>query len=233
MPEKKLKHLGIILDGNRRWAKSNGLPTLEGHRRGYEKIKKVGEWCLEEGIDILTVYAFSTENWNRSKEEINYLMGLLKKGLTKEADYFKSKNIRVKIIGRISDLSKELQKAIKNIEDQTKSCTKGLLNIAISYGGRVEITEAVQKIIEEKIPSEQVTEKTISDRLYTTGLPDADLIIRTSGEQRLSGFLTWQSYYSELYFTPVPWPAFSKEDLKEAIDWFYGRNRRFGGDGKK
>lgn len=233
MPEKKLKHLGIILDGNRRWAKSNGLPTLEGHRRGYEKIKKVGEWCLEEGIDILTVYAFSTENWNRSKEEVDYLMALLKDGLTKEAEYFKNKNIRVKIIGRIADLSLDLREAVKNIEEKTKNCDKGLLNIAISYGGRVEITEAVKKIVEEKIPVEQITEDTISSRIYTAGLPDADLIIRTSGEQRLSGFLTWQSYYSELYFTPVPWPAFSKEDLKEAIDWFMKRGRRFGGDGKK
>ncbi|MBT4277706.1 di-trans,poly-cis-decaprenylcistransferase [Candidatus Falkowbacteria bacterium] len=227
---KKLKHLGIILDGNRRWAKSKGLPTLIGHKKGYEKIKQVGEWCINRGIDILTVYAFSTENWSRSKKEVDYLMNLLKKGMIKEVKYFKEKGIQVKVIGEKSRLSQDLQNAISNMEEKTKNCTKGLLNIAINYGGRLEIVKAVKKIIKEKIPLEKITEQTINNNLYTSELPDPDMIIRTSGEQRLSGFLLWQASYSELYFPSVCWPGFKEKNLDEAVEWFEKRNRRFGGD---
>lgn len=233
MSDKTLKHLGIIMDGNRTWAKNQGLPTLQGHKRGYEKMKEVGDWCIEEGIDVLTVYAFSTENWNRSKEEVSYLMKILKNALTKDVDFFKKKNIRLKVIGRISGLSKDIQEAIVKAEEATKNGTRGLLNIAINYGGRAEIVDAVKKIVDQKIKSEDIDEETISNNIYTSGLPNVDLIIRTSGQQRLSGFLLWQSFYSELYFPSVTWPAFSKEDLTEAIDWYTGRERRFGGDGKK
>ncbi len=232
MVQTKLKHLGIILDGNRRWAREKNLPTLKGHQRGYDKIKKVGEWCLEHNIKILTVYAFSTENWKRSKKEVAYLMRLLKKALTDEVEYFKSKGIKIKVIGRISDLSQSLQKAVKNIEKETRNGKKGLLNIAISYGGRVEIVEAIKKIIKKGIAPDKIEEKTVEKNLYTADLPDPDMIIRTSGEQRLSGFLLWQSSYSELYFTPTYWPAFSKKDLETAINWFLKRKRRFGGDDK-
>ena len=234
MPKEKIiKHLGIIMDGNRRWAKKRNLPTLEGHKRGYEKIKEVGKWCLEEGIDVLTVYAFSTENWNRSKEEVGYLMKLLKRAVTKDIDYFLKEDIKLRIIGRKNELSKDLQEAIKNAEEKTSNCSAGLLNIAINYGGRAEIVDAIKNIIKKEISSAEVTDELISNNIYTAGLPDADLIIRTSGEQRLSGFLLWQSYYSELYFPKVNWPGFSREDLNEAIDWFTGRNRRFGGDKNK
>jgi undecaprenyl diphosphate synthase len=233
MPKvKTIKHLGIIMDGNRRWAKKRSLPTLEGHKRGYEKIKEVGKWCLEEGIDVLTVYAFSTENWSRSKEEVGYLMKLLKRAVTKDIDYFLNENIRLKIIGRKKELSKDLQEAIKNAEEKTSKCSSGLLNIAINYGGRAEIVDAVKKIIQKDAASEDITDELISKNIYTAGLPDADLIIRTSGEQRLSGFLLWQSYYSELYFPKVNWPGFTREDLNDAVSWFTERDRSFGGNKK-
>ncbi len=230
MAEKTLQHLAIIMDGNRRWARAKGLPTIEGHRQGYKTFKKVGEWCLEKGIKILTVYAFSTENWRRSKEEVNYLMGLLEKALTEEISFFQKKGIQVKIIGRLSDFSQKLQQAIQNIEEKTKQGIKGRLNIALSYGGRAEIVEAIKKIARQKIPAEKITEKTVEENLYTAGLPDPEMVIRTSGEQRLSGFLLWQSSYSELYFTPTLWPDFSREDLEKAIQWFQSRQRRFGGN---
>lgn len=227
-----IQHLGIILDGNRRWAKSRGLPTLKGHQEGYRKIKEIGELCIEKGIKILTVYAFSTENWRRSKEEVGYLMKLLKTAMTEEVGYFKGKNIRVNVIGRTSELPKDLQGAIRNMENATKECKDGVLNIAINYGGRTEIVDAVKKIIKQNTNEDEVTESLIEKNIYTSELPDPDIIIRTSGEQRLSGFLTWQSSYSELYFTKVNWPDFSQKNLDDAINWFSQRSRSFGGNKK-
>lgn len=224
----KLKHLGIIIDGNRRWAKARGLPKLEGHRRGYDKVKKIGDWCLKRGIKILTVYAFSTENWNRQPVEVKYLMRLLKRGLTKDLNYFHKKGIKIRVIGQKERLNKELQKAVAGAEEKTKNNKKGILNIAISYGGRPEIIQAIQKIIKDKISVEKIDEKLIEKYLWTAGLPDPDLIIRTSGEMRLSNFLTWQSAYSELYFIKNHWPDFSEADLDQAILEFNKRQRRFG-----
>ncbi len=190
-------------------------------------MKKVGDWCLERGVKILTVYAFSTENWNRSKREVSYLMKLLKRALVEEIDIWHKKNIQVRVIGCISKLSKDLQKVVKDAMQLTKNNTKGIVNIAINYGGRPEIVDAVKKVIRKKIP---VTETAISDNLYTAGLPDPDLIIRTSGEYRLSNFLTWQSAYSELLFVNKHWPEFSEKDLDEAIKEYQRRNRRYGGN---
>ena len=224
----KLKHLGIIMDGNRRWAKACGLPKLEGHRRGYDKIKKVGGWCLEKGIEILTVYAFSTENWNRELAEVKYLMWLLRRGLTKDLNYFYKKGIKIRIIGQKERLNKELQKAVLKAEEKTKNNKKGILNLAISYGGRPEIIQAIKKIIKNKIPAEKISEKLIERYLWLGDLPAPDLIIRTSGEQRLSNFLTWQSAYSELYFINKHWPDFTETDLDQAISEFNRRQRRFG-----
>lgn len=221
------------MDGNRRWARSKGFSTLKGHRKGYDKVKEIGELCLKKGIKILTVYAFSTENWHRSKKEVRYLMKLLKNAMINEIEYFKKQNIRVRIIGRISDLSLDMQKSIKKMEQATKNGKKGFLNIAISYGGRTEIVNAIKKIIKEKIPLDKITEEIVNNKLYTAGLPDPDLIVRTSGEQRLSGFLLWQSSYSELYFPDVYWPDFSEDDLDKALNWFKNRKRRFGGDTNK
>jgi len=228
MPE--LKHLAIIMDGNRRWAKKNNLPSFEGHRRGYEKMKEVGKWCIDRNITTLTVYAFSIENWNRNESEINYLMDLLYKALTVEIEEFNKYNIKLKIIGTREKLSEKLIKAIVAAEEKTKNNNKGTLNICLNYGGRLEIVEAVKKIISQKIPINQITEKTISENIWLTGQNDPDLIIRTSGEQRLSGFLTWESVYSEFLFLDKYWPDFSESDLDEAIKDYNNRQRRFGGN---
>ena len=232
-------HIGIIMDGNRRWAKAKGLPTLLGHKKGYEKMKQVMQWILDRGVPILTVYAFSTENWNRSKEEVAYLMRLIKLALTKDLNDLHAKGVRVRVIGKKDELAPALQKAIHAAEEKTKDNTKGTLNIAINYGGRQEIVEAVKQIIIFLCHPERVKrvegslqaaliEKLISQHLYTAGIPDPDLIIRTSGEQRLSNFLMWQSVYSELYFTPTLWPAFTEQDLDVALAWYTARTRNFG-----
>lgn len=224
----KINHLAIILDGNRRWAKQQGLPSLEGHRRGYDKIKEVGDWCLARGIKILTVYAFSTENWKRDKKEVDYLMKLLRLALTKELSYFIKRDIKVRVIGRREELSPAMRAAISHAEEVTKNNKAGTINLAINYGGRQEIVAAVKSIVSDGALPEQINENLISEKIWTSGQSDPDLIIRTSGEQRLSGFLTWQSVYSELYFMSVYWPDFSEKDLDEAITWFENRERRFG-----
>ena len=225
-----IKHLGIILDGNRRWARSRNLPTLQGHSAGYDNIKNVCELAFKRGIKMLTVWAFSTENWKRSRQEVDYLMKLLKRAVTKDAKYYKDKDVRIKVIGKMSDLNKDLRESIKNIEEITKNCAKGILRIGINYGGRTEIVDAVKKIVKSKISADEISEQAITDNIYDFGGENPELIIRTSGEQRLSGFLLWQSPYSELYFPKVCWPDFSEKDLDEAIEWFNNRKRRFGGD---
>ncbi|MDP3244538.1 MAG: polyprenyl diphosphate synthase [bacterium] len=224
------QHIGIIMDGNRRWAKEKGLPTFEGHRRGYNKIKEVGDWCLKRGIKTVTVYAFSTENWKRSKKEVNYLMGLLKRFARKEVNFFNKRNVKIKFIGRINELASDIKKAINNIEEKTKNNTRALFNVALNYGGRAEIIDAVKKIIKEKISAKKIDEKLISSYLYTKDLPDPDFIIRTSGEKRLSSFLLWQGSYAELCFYPAYWPAFSEKDFDECLLDFAKRKRRFGGN---
>lgn len=216
------------MDGNRRWAKQHHLPSLEGHRRGYGLAKKIGEWCLDRGIEVLTLYAFSTENWNRSKKEVNYLMGLFEMMLTKDLDELNRKNIRLTFIGRITGLPKRLQDRINHAVEVTRHNTRGTLQLAINYGGRAEIVDAVKKLVTEARSASKITEESISKRMYTAHQPDPDLIIRTSGEQRTSGFLAWQGAYSELYFTKKYWPDFSERDLDAALDEFKQRQRRFG-----
>lgn len=223
-----VKHLGIILDGNRRWAKRRGLPTLAGYRRGYEIFKRVGEWCLDRGIEILTVYAFSTENWNRSKKEVDYLLRLLTLALLKEVDGLHRKNIRISVIGRIHELPKRLQQHIAQAMGLTKNNTRGTLQLAVNYGGRAEIVDAMKKIYRTAKDASKITERSVSEALYTAHQPDPDLIIRTSGEQRLSGFLAWQGAYSELLFVDKHWPDFTARDLDDALDEFSRRQRRFG-----
>lgn len=224
----QIKHLAIIMDGNRRWAKEKGLPSFEGHRQGYKKAKQVGDWCLDRGIKTLTVFAFSSENWQRSKKEVDALMKLLEMALTKELKIFIKKGIKIKVLGDIGRFSKKLQKAIINAEEKTKKNTKGTLNLALNYGGRSEILEAVRKICRKKINPGKITEKTISDSIWTSGQSDPELLIRTSGEMRLSGFLPWQSVYSELYFCKRNWPAFTEKDLDDALNEYQRRKRRFG-----
>ena len=217
------------MDGNRRWARAKGLPTLEGHRRGYDKVKKVGRWCKDRGVKILTVWAFSTENWKRSEEEVNYLMNLLKFAMSKgEIDQLHKDGIKVQVIGQKERLSEGLQKLIIEAEERTKDNKEGVLNLAISYGGRADILQAIKNIINKNISADQVAEETVRQNLWTAGMPDPDLIIRTSGELRTSGFLTWQSAYSELHFCNNHWPDFSEKDLDEALADYARRQRRFG-----
>lgn len=224
MPE----HIGFIIDGNRRWAKKRGLATIFGHRRGYEQLKKVGDWCIERGIKILTVYTFSCENWERPKVEVSYLMGLVKRLLKRDIWELHEKGIRLKVIGRLHGLSKELQTLVQKAEELTRNNKRGVLNLALNYGGRAEIVDMVKSLIREKFAPERVTENVISEHLYTEGIQDPELIIRTSGEQRLSGFLPWQCAYSEFIFSPRMWPDFSERDLDEALLEYHRRERRFG-----
>lgn len=222
------QHIGIIMDGNRRWAKKQGLSSLEGHLRGYERLKKIARLCFKKGVKFLTFFAFSTENWNRSKEEVSYLMNLLKRAMKESFDEFHRENIKIKISGRMNQLPEDLQEAIEETVEKTKNNIKGVLNIALNYGGRPEIIDAVKNIINKKLSADQIDEKIIKENLYTSDLPDPELIIRTSGEQRLSGFLLWESAYSELYFTDKCWPEFNESDLEKSLEEYANRERRFG-----
>jgi len=225
MTKKVPYHLGIILDGNRRWAKEKGLPSFEGHKKGLETVKKVIKWAKEKGIKILTLFVFSTENWNREKKEVDYLMRLAKLAIGHNLKDIHKKDIKVKIIGQREKLPAFLQTAVEKAENLTKNNKIMILNFALSYGGRAEIIEAVKNIIKNKIPPEKIDEKVIKDNLWTS---DVDLIIRTGKEKRISNFLVWQSAYSELYFLDKYWPDFSKSDLERALEEYNLRQRRFG-----
>jgi len=219
-------HLGIIIDGNRRWAKERGLPALEGHRRGLERLKELIDWSKERGIKVLTLFVFSTENWKRSKVEVNYLMRLLGQALSKKnIQKIHQEGIKIRVIGQRERLPGSLQKTIKDVEELTKSNKGMVLNFALSYGGRAEIVEAIKNVIKKKIPLEKITEDMISQNLWTS---DVDLIIRTGKEQRISNFLIWQAAYSELYFCPKYWPEFSEKDLDRALQQYACCQRRFG-----
>lgn len=224
--EQQVKHLGIIMDGNRRWARARGLPSFEGHRAGYNKIDEVLRWCRDASVTTLTLFAFSTENWQRAKDEVDFIMGLFYRAMTEDIKKMHENNIRVRVIGRKEGLSEKLQEAVLKAEKLTQNNTACNLNLAINYGGRPELVDTVKKILTN--PPAEITEETISQNLYTAGQLDPDLIIRTSGEQRLSGFLTWQSAYSELLFVEHNWPDFSKDDFDTALADFTARQRRFG-----
>lgn len=228
-----LKHIAIIMDGNRRWAKEQGLDYRLGHKQGAETLKKIAKYANKLGIKYLTVYAFSTENWKRTKDEIGALMILLQKYLEEFLTSNDFDNIKINILGDVSKLDSGLQKSINKILEKTKNNTGLVLNIAFNYGGRDEIVRAVQKIsqdvIENKINVEDINEETISNSLYTAGQLEPDLLIRTSGEQRLSNFLLWQLAYTEFYFVQKYWPDFTEQDLDNAIQIFENRNRKFGG----
>jgi tritrans,polycis-undecaprenyl-diphosphate synthase [geranylgeranyl-diphosphate specific] len=230
----KPQHIGVILDGNRRFARKRGLDAKEGHSFGAEKVRELLNWCLRLDIKILTLYVFSTENFNRSPDEVSKIMGLLIEKLDEinREPLIAEHKVRIKIIGRREKISPDILELIHQIEDKTKDYDNHLLNIALSYGGRAEIVDAVKKIAQKvrdnKIDISKINEKVIDKHLYTEGIPDPDLIIRTSGEERLSGFLLWQSAYSELYFTDIYWPAFRKIDLWRAVRIFQQRERRYG-----
>ena len=223
-----LKHIAIIMDGNRRWAKEKFLPSAMGHQKGVDSLRSTMRLFDKFGIKHLTVYAFSTENWNRKKEEVEFLMGLLAKTLLNELDEMHKENVQIRFLGNISGLSEELQKIVKNAEEKTKDNTGVNLNIAFNYGSRDEITNAVKEIVKDGIKPEDITEETISNYLYTKDIPDPDLLIRTGGEKRISNYLLWQLAYSELYVTDAYWPEFNEKELTKAIMEFEHRNRRFG-----
>lgn len=222
------EHIAIIMDGNGRWAKKRSLPRSAGHVAGAKTFKNIARYCNKIGLKYLTVYAFSTENWKRPAEEVNGIMNLLRDYL-KDAENFKDENIKVKFIGNLDPLDDDIKELIRKDEDGSKDATGLNLNIAVNYGGRDEITRAVKDIINSGIAAEDITEQTVSQHLYTAGMPDPDFIIRPSGEYRLSNYLIWQSAYAEYWFSDVLWPDFTPKHLDRAIEDFNKRNRRFGG----
>jgi len=227
MSENSIKHLAIIMDGNGRWAQERGLSRTKGHEAGAEVIRDITKYCAaHNSIETATFYAFSTENWKRPKLEVEFLMKLLEKYLQKELETYQAHNIRFQAIGNIEAFSKALQKRIRETEELTKNNTSLTQILALNYGGRAEITSAVNSLIAQG--KQSVTEEDISAALQTP-YSDIDLLIRTSGEERISNFLLWQISYSELYFTPTLWPDFSSGELKEIIENFEQRTRRFGG----
>ena len=221
-------HLGIIMDGNGRWAKARGLPRLAGHRAGTENIRPVLEGCVEFGVPMLTIWAFSTENWRRPRAEVEGLVRLLGESIDRELNDLHKEGVQLNHIGRLDRLPQHLRKRVQEAIELTQNNTRITLNVAFDYGGRDEIVRAVQRIIQDKVPAEDVTEDLISHYLYTAGLPDPDLIIRTSGEFRTSNFMIWQGAYAEYYVTPTYWPDFGKDELYEALRSFARRERRFG-----
>lgn len=225
-------HIAIILDGNGRWAKKRGMPRSFGHVKGCENLEDICEVAKELGVKYLTVYAFSTENWKRSKEEVDGLMKLFRNYLKKCIKISQKNNIRVKVIGDITAFDSDIQESIEKLEDFSKDFTDLHFQIALNYGSRDEITRAVNRMLEDQKAGKletPVSEDTISGYLDTAGIPDPDLMIRTSGELRLSNYLLWQLAYSEFYFTDVPWPDFKKEELVKAIEKYNERDRRYGG----
>lgn len=224
-----LKHIAIIMDGNRRWAKENHLPSAIGHKKGVDTLKKIVKAAHNACIKYVTLYAFSTENWNRSKDEVDFLMQLLANTIKNELNELHQNDVRLKFIGNIEDLSESLQKILNEAESITEN-NKGVnLQIAINYGARNEICTAVKKIIEKGIKPSEINESVISDFLYTKDIPDPDLLIRTGGEMRVSNYLLWQIAYSEFYVTKTYWPEFDEDALFESLCEFNKRQRRFGG----
>jgi len=220
--------VGIIMDGNRRWAKNKGMLALKGHHAGGEKLKEVVRWVRDADIKHVIFYAFSTENWNRSEEEVSYLLNLIAEFLQKEFENFHKEGGVLHCVGDISRFSLVLQKILKDVEEKTKDNSGPHIYLALNYGGRQEILSAVKKIVAENPKQEDITEEYLAKYLQTGDMPDPDIIIRTSGEMRLSGFLPWQGVYSELFFTPAMWPDFSKEEFLKILEEYGERDRRHG-----
>ena len=223
-----LKHIAIIMDGNRRWAKERMLPSMMGHKRGVDTLKKITRACSDFGIKYLTLYAFSTENWNRKKEEVDFLMDLLATTLKNELKELNGNNVKMNYIGNLNQLNQNLQNILNDSIETTKNNTGVVLTVAINYGARDEITNAIKNIIKDGIKEDEINQSLISNYLYTKDIPDPDLLIRTSGEKRISNYLLWQIAYSEIYITDTYWPEFDKNALMEAIIEFANRQRRWG-----
>lgn len=227
MKKKQLKHLGLILDGNRRWAKEHGLPTLQGHKKGFETLKEIIREAFEvHEIPFVSAYVFSTENWNRTEEEISYLLNMALRVTTNEVKELHKEGIRVRFLGVTDKLSSKLLKAIEEAEDLTKNNTKGTVALCFNYGGQQEIADAANAAMQGG--KQDLTPEDIEQNLYASDMPPVDLMIRTSGEQRISGFMLWRMAYAEIAFIKTYWPDFSKKELADVIDDFYGRERRFG-----
>lgn len=230
--EKLPQHVAVIMDGNGRWAKKFGFFRNIGHENGVKTVRKIVSYCAKIGVPYLTLYAFSTENWNRPKAEVSALMKLMMIALKKDIKSFKDNNIRLNAIGNLDDLPSDVKKELIKAMEDTKDNTRLTVTIALSYGARSEMIHAIQKITDKVknniISLEDIDEQTINNHLYTHNLPDVDLLIRTSGEQRISNFLLWQIAYAELYFTEVLWPDFAEEDFAQAIYSYQNRERRFG-----
>jgi len=226
--EKIPQHVAMIMDGNGRWAIQRGLPRLAGHKAGTENLRRVIRSTVEFGVKYLTIYAFSTENWGRPPEEVQGLMLILKDVIDKELNELNDEGVQLRHIGRLERLAPRLQKKVLHAIDLTKNNDRLILNVAFNYGGRDEIVRAIQKIINDGIPAEEVTDDIVNKYLFTAGVPDPDLIIRTSGELRVSNFLIWQAAYSEWYIPPTFWPDFGKDEYYQALDAYANRDRRYG-----
>ncbi len=223
------RHIGFIVDGNRRWAKQHGLPTYEGHLAGYNALKDVLLAALEQGVQYASAYVFSTENWKRTEEEVGHLMGLLLKVLESDVPIFVEKNVRLRVIGSREGLSETLKNAITRAEEKTRGLTDGELLLCLNYGGHLEIADAVKKIVQSGVGADEVTPEMITENLYAPEVPPCDVIVRTSGEQRLSNFMLWRAAYSEFIFLEKNWPDMRKEDVLDILEEYKKRNRRFGG----
>jgi undecaprenyl diphosphate synthase len=223
------RHVAIIMDGNGRWARARGLPRLAGHRAGTENIRPILESCVEFGIDILTIWAFSTENWRRPETEVRGLLRILQRMIRRELQELHKQGVKLRHLGRLDRLPERLQAQVLDAIEMTEENDRIVLNVGFDYGGRAEIVQAAQRIIRAGIPAEAVDEDLFSSYMYTAGQPDPDLIIRTGGELRTSGFMLWQSAYAEYYVTPTFWPDFGREQLQEALLAFDQRDRRYGG----
>jgi len=223
------RHIGFIIDGNRRWAKKHGLPVYEGHLAGYNAVKDVLLETLRRGVTYASAYVFSTENWKRSEEEVGHLMSLLLKVLESDVPIFIEKNVRLRVIGTRAGLSEAILKAIERAEARTANLTGGELLLCLNYGGQLEIADAVKKIVQSGVSADEVTPELISQNLYAPEVPPCEVIVRTSGEQRLSNFMLWRAAYSELIFIEKNWPDMTSRDVDDILEEYAKRNRRFGG----
>lgn len=228
LPDPVPKHVALIMDGNGRWARERGLPRLAGHRAGVENLRRIIRASVEFGIETLTIYAFSTENWERPPAEVRGLMSILDEVIDTELDELHEEGVQLRHIGRLEGLSRRLQRKVQHAIELTKHNERLVLNVAFNYGGRDEIMHALRAMIEDGVAAEDISEDLVSQYLYTSGSPDPDLIVRTSGELRVSNFLIWQGAYAEWYVTPTYWPDFDREELYEALCEFAHRERRFG-----
>lgn len=224
------RHIGLILDGNRRWASAQGLRTLDGHKKGYENLKDIAQVCFDKGIPFVSAFVFSTENWNRSKEEVGYLMDLAVKVATKDTKELVDNNIRIMMMGSREGVPKKVLDAFDHVVAESAQNTGGTLSLCFNYGGHKEITDAMRRVIDDGLRADEITDESITQRLYCSEVPEIDFLIRTSGEQRISNFMLWRIAYAELYFTDCHWPAFDTTELDNALAEFARRSRRFGGN---